>query len=245
MQNKVENIFKTDIIIPIGNCCLTSFFLKDNNLRKMATPFDWQNSENVNLNSYIYYFKDFSNFFKERVNLGEYNGIIASDNNDNFTQDQIRKKVYFIKDIKTEMVCMHYFPIDKKPDEFYNESFFPMMKKRFDRIVSYIKQSETIMFISFFRQDSLIKKLQFLKDFNKMFNKKYIYISVNNNRIYRDSRYSYENGKFKIIEVNAFFDYKNNWNTEESKILRKENLKRLADKILITDKINYSNLDIY
>ena len=78
-----------------------------------------------------------------------------------------------------------------------------------------------------------------------MFNKKYIYISVNNNRIYRESRYSYENGKFKIIEVNAFFDYKNNWNAKESRILRKENLKRLVDKILITDKIDYSNLDIY
>ena len=87
--------------------------------------------------------------------------------------------------------------------------------------------------------------MQFLKDFDRLFNRKFIYISVNNNRIYRESRYSYENGKFKIIEVNAFFVYKNNWTTWESGILRKENLKRLADKILITDKINYSNLDIY
>ena len=82
MQDKIQNIFKTDVIIPIGTDCLASFFLKDNNLRKMATPFDWQESTNVNLDSYIYYFKDFSNFFKERVNLGEYNVIMASSNND-------------------------------------------------------------------------------------------------------------------------------------------------------------------
>ena len=160
MQHKTQNILKTDLIIPIGTNCLTSFFLKDNNLRKMATPFDWQESTNVNLNSYIYYFKDFSIFFKERVNLGEYNRIVASGNNDNFTENEINKSVYFIKDIKTGMLCEHYFPIDKNPDEFYNESFFPMMKKRFDRIVRYMNKDETIMFISFFRQDSLIKKCQ-------------------------------------------------------------------------------------
>lgn len=118
------------------------------------------------------------------------------------------------------------------------------MKKRFDRLLRYIEQSNDILFISFFRNNHIKKILTFLEEFNNLFNKNYTYVSVNNASLYREYKFSYKFGKYKIYNIKANFIYNNDWGTQYSVLLRQKNLKRLANRIIISNKINLE-LDIY
>ena len=238
-----NNIY-TDLIIPLGSLCITADFLRENNLRKFATPFDWMDTTNMNLQSFIYYFKDFTNFLKNKKVIGIKTDAIETNIYRFYSNPQLQRQLNIIDDINTGLRCIHYFPVKNDIDEYYNNVFYPKMKKRFDRLLRYIDQSNDILFISFLRNDHIKKILSFLKEFNNLFNKNYTYVLVNNTSLYREQKFSYEFGKYKIYNIKANFIYNNYWNSQYSVLLRQKNLKRLANRIIISNKINLE-LDVY
>lgn len=143
-----------------------------------------------------------------------------------------------VRDNKTGLEDPHNFPTNFD-DKFFNEIYFPKMKRRYERIIKFIKKSNSITFISFFTNNENDKIFNFLIEFDKIFHKKeYNYISILNNKNFKYKEEAFIKDKFKIIKIDSqFFKYEfGYWEAEKNHKIRKNLLKQFYERIQLSNK---------
>ena len=182
VSNENEKIV-VDFAFSIGNNCASAKYLRVNNLRFQSSPLDWM--FNYSLKTVSHLFKtEFKDFFKN----------IAVDKKKTCG---IHRIVY---DKKNNITSLHHYlknvPFDKERKRVDN-----MMKKRIVNTINTIKKSKSIALISH-RTDSEKNFIEFIKEFDKLYpNKKIYIINVKDGKSDEiKQKIIYENKNLKIIE---------------------------------------------
>lgn len=161
-----------DYIMSMGPACRPAQSLRRNNLRLVASPFDWM--MNYNIQQIYNFFKNgFDTFFS---NLG--------DMHDNIND---RRKII---DYNTGMISIHDFPINVSAIDYY-PIFFKKMHNRFQRLCYILSESSCILFLGN-RTYNYTSISTFLLSMESIFpNKYFIYANIENQ----------ENDYFNIIDI--------------------------------------------
>jgi hypothetical protein len=182
-MHRNDSSILVDFSISLGPDCRTAQHLRENNLSICSNPLDWMML--YELAHVISLFQnDFRDFFCS----------IREDTSKN-------KPFRYIIDTMNGMVSMHNFPRDVGLDIYYPQ-FLSIMQKRYKRMIDYIKQSHTILFVCH-RNKALDYFSSFLCEFYGLFNKKYVLVNMKH-----DSTMSeYEECKVDISSDFTFIEY--------------------------------------
>lgn len=227
IENKESKIIKTDLIIPAGYNCITAISLRDDgfNLRKFSSPWDFVFFTENNLDTLLKIFKSKKfNWFKNRTVLN--------------THSAKKDNIIDVMDNETGLIDAHHFPTNFD-DNFFNKIYYPMMKKRYKRIIKFIKNSNSITFISFLGRNTNEEIFNFLVEFDKIFhNKEYNYISIFNYKNCEYKERTFIKDKFKIIKIDSqFFKYEfGYWEADKNHKIRKKLLKQFYERIQLSNK---------
>lgn len=181
-----------DIAISLGDGCRAAHYLREYNLRKFSSPFDWMMCYTLKDIQEIFY-NDFTTFFKNIKENKKYNASHR-----------------YIKDLNNGMVSIHDFDRDKSIESQYKE-FINKMQKRFNRLKSSIINSKNILFVTH-RNIDINEFKDFLFFMYNYHNANYTILNIRN-----DTKQSIlDTPKQKILKLNnnlSIIEYSFNDNT--------------------------------
>lgn len=140
-----------DLFLSVGSACRPAMHLKNNELRFLSSPLDWQYGYSLETVLHLFETK-FQDFF---LNIEENKEWPGSGNN--------RR----IVDISNQIISIHHFDKALPLDECH-KLFMESMKKRFDRLDRVLIQSKRIMIICN-RKESKESLLCFARRFGKLY----------------------------------------------------------------------------
>ena len=127
---------KFDIAFSIGEACKPTYHLKRLHLYSFTSPLDWMVTKNLSSISLLFKEK-FSSFFQSLQEI--------------IPDSAIRKSNYrphkFILDTKNQILSKHHFPTGINTNKYQNV-FLTLMTKRYKRMDFFIKNSNSVLFVS-------------------------------------------------------------------------------------------------
>ena len=183
-------IIYSDVFISLGDTCKPALWLKTAKLRKQAMPLDWMRYYKLNVvadilkNKQIDYFSDFT---------------------ETFVENSLHRH---IKCNKTQIECIHYFPLKYSPEE-YLPTFIKMFTRRIKRFKDTIKQHKNICFVMS-RTDDISEIIAFMQELSNLYTNKYFtIINIRKNEKSNDI-YKYELNKKIVLYDYSFNDIHEN-----------------------------------
>ncbi|TLD80414.1 hypothetical protein LS68_006555 [Helicobacter sp. MIT 05-5293] len=194
-----EELLNVDMAVSLGDACIAAHYLQKFGLREFASPFDWmmcytlKDIQNLLAN-------DFEGFF---VDIQDKEGFDANNH------------CRHITDMRNGMVSIHTFRKDRSIASQY-PLFIETMRRRFNNLISHIRQSRHILFVTTRRHDQESFN-EFLSFMSKYHDAHYTILNITNAKETTDSILSPAqrsviklNAKLTIIEysfVNTFPHY--------------------------------------
>lgn len=220
--------FKVDCVFSLGKHCRPAHHIDKHGMRFQAAPFDWMMS--YSLDEVLKQIESkFKHFF---------------DNIEEVPDDRKNPEHKIVKDKDGNTISMHHFPLDKDIKD-YKKEFSSIMQKRFKKVDSIIKKSDSVAFICE-RNISFDELFDFAKKFSKIYEKdgkkKKIVIFNIVDSDFGLEKFKYEMQSCENIDIVQFYfcdkseNWKGNykhWNTVMSFIKltdKGENLKKDASK---------------
>lgn len=189
---------KYDLICSLGGNCSAAHNLKIRGLRNFSLPFDWCYIKNEKPIEYLT--EGFENGFKNfllKKNLEELKG-------NEYNEAHVSCAQY--KDSYTGYYFVNHFEKDKSLDDTY-DFVYAKLRKRLNRLLEKIKQSQNILFllsVNFgINIDSIMKLNSVLRDLYPDKNIEFICIAFNENK---NEEIIYDNVKYKKYtrDVNVY-----------------------------------------
>ena len=140
-----------DCFIPIGEACRPANWLKEYGLRYCSLPFDWLGECKL-----PFIVKSIVNGIDDW--FSEYRLDSSKDN----------KTCRYVYDTKNCFRSRHAFPVDKTVDEYMPE-FKEIFRRRCERLVGIIKESDTICFVCNNRWDTIYNFYLFIKKIKELY----------------------------------------------------------------------------
>lgn len=150
-----------DFIFSVGPACRPASFLKEDMMRVVASPLDWQ--MNYSLDTVLHLFETgFSDFFLD----------IAEDVNRSGAGEN-----RYVTDIKNQIVSIHHFPKTSSCHAF-QPAFIERVRKQYSKLNRHIKKAQTVALLCN-RNESVEKLGEFLKKFASLYSgKTFLMINV-------------------------------------------------------------------
>lgn len=171
----LEHKVHCDFVLPLGKDCRPASYLKRFGLRFFSSPFDYMCNYSQDIVTKL--IENNNNFFVNYKELVEIKGGIIRDNDSNYN---INTLCHVVKDIDTNMISLHHFPLTKTVDSYISE-FHKLMNHRFERIRKYLSLSDKICLIMN-RELNEDRLMTFTKWFNNKYKKDVILINIYNRK---------------------------------------------------------------
>lgn len=153
---------KYDLVISLGETCLTAMTLSHLNIRTKSYPFDWSAGvipERAGNAGFLGKINLICNYFKNAFEKEDFKEF-------NYAQPGEHR---FVRNLSTGLQYIHDFPWNVSMDEYFTE-FKEKYSRRIKRLYDDIKKSESILFIfiarwSFLPLEDIVKGSELLKSF--------------------------------------------------------------------------------